>query len=125
MKEIDTNFLQRIADRINEENRAYDRHLKEQIATAQSALPHIVARMLELDPSIKRIILFGSLATGSVRNTGFDIDLAVSGTRIFPLVAWSEDQELPVDIVDLDSLSPDFRNHIEETGRILYEKPQS
>ena len=125
MKEIDTGFLQRIADRINAENRDYDRLLEQQIAAAQSALPQIVARMRELDPSIERIILFGSLASGSVRNTGFDIDLAVSGSGIFRLIAWSEDQELPIDLVDLDSLSPGFRNHIEETGRILYEKPQS
>ena len=84
--------------------------------------PGIVDEIKRIDPELSKIILFGSLATDSVRSEDFDIDLAVSSERIFKIAAWSEDQDLPLDVVDLDALSPDFRRVVEEEGTVLYEK---
>jgi predicted nucleotidyltransferase len=33
----------------------------------------------EADPAVRRVILFGSVATGRVRSERFDVDLAVEG----------------------------------------------
>jgi hypothetical protein len=47
---------------------------------------------------------------------------AVASEQILRIVAWSEDHELNLDIVDLNALSPEFRRQVEEEGIVLYEK---
>ncbi len=114
--------LRRIVEETQRSNRAYEVHLEQLISRVRDEIPGIVDEIKRIDPQLSKIILFGSLATDSVRSEDFDIDLAVSSERIFKIAAWSEDQDLPLDVVDLDTLSPDFRRVVEEEGTVLYEK---
>ena len=114
--------LRRIVEETQRSNRAYEVHLEQLISRVRDEIPGIVDEIKRIDPQLSKIILFGSLATDSVRSEDFDIDLAVSSERIFKIAAWSEDRDLPLDVVDLDTLSPDFRRVVEEEGTVLYEK---
>ncbi len=96
--------LHRIVEETRRSNRIYEARLKQLIARARDEIPGIVDGMRRIDPELSRVILFGSLSTNSVRNDDFGIDLAVSSERIFKIVAWSEDQDLPLDVVDLAAL---------------------
>ena len=78
--------------------------------------------MLKRDPSIRKIVFFGSVATGTVRDLEFDIDIALSGERLFKLAAWGEDQSVPVDVVDYDALTAEFRAEVDRRGVVLYAK---
>jgi predicted nucleotidyltransferase len=112
--------------RIVSENRssatAYEKALSARIREAESSIPRIRDELLDRDPSIRRIVLFGSLATGTVRDLSFDIDIALSGALVFKLAAWGEDQAIPVDIVDYDALTEEFRADIDRLGAVLYAK---
>ena len=114
--------LKKIVDETRRSNRAYDERLEQLVARAMDEIPNMVAEIKRIDPDVSRVVLFGSLATNTVRSVDFDIDLAISSEEIFKIAAWSEDQDLPIDIVDIDALSPNFRRVVEEKGTVLYEK---
>jgi predicted nucleotidyltransferase len=114
--------LRLIAAETRRSNREYDKRLEELVRQATAGLPRLVEAMRGIDPGLRRVILFGSLARDDVRSQDFDIDLAVSSGRILRIAAWSEDQSLPLDVVDLDSMDPDFRRRVEGEGKLLYEK---
>src|SRR5712691_2284877 len=70
----------------------------------------------------RRIVLFGSLAlkTFGARS---DIDLAVSGLSEASLARFEREFTLgaqrPVDLINLDRVTPAFRTHIERFGQEL------
>lgn len=67
-------------------------------ARYEALLPRIVEGVLERDPLVSRIVLFGSLAEqaeGIVRD---------------------------IDVVDLNDLYPHVRDRVETKGRVLYER---
>ena len=101
---------------------SYDRALAARIAEAKNSIPAIRDEMLKRDPSIRKIVFFGSLATGTVRDLSFDIDIALSGERVFKLAAWGEDQNVPVDVVDYDALTAEFKAEVDRQGVVLYAK---
>ncbi|HUW40817.1 MAG TPA: nucleotidyltransferase domain-containing protein [Rectinemataceae bacterium] len=92
------------------------------IAEARAALPSLVEEIRRIDPGIRTILLFGSLARGEPRNERFDIDLAVDSDNYLQLVSWALDQSFAVDVVCLEDLDPAFRASILEYGRVLYER---
>ncbi len=87
----------------------------------EALLPHIVDGILERDPEVSRIILFGSLAE---RNEGVvrDIDIAVESTDFLKVSGWLLSLSEPVDVVDLNDLYPHIRERAESKGRVLYER---
>ncbi len=119
--EMDTD-LRRIVEQTQRSNRIYEARLKQLVSNARDRIPAIVDEIRRIDPELSTVILFGSFARDSVRSQDFDIDLAISSSRIFQIAAWSEDQDLPLDIVDLDSLSAEFRSVVEKEGVVLYAK---
>ena len=114
--------LQKIVDETRRSNKAYDERLEQLVARALNEIPNMVAQIKRIDPDVSKVILFGSLANNNVRSVDFDIDLAISSKKIFRIAAWGEDQDLPIDVVDIDSLSPDFLHAVIEKGTVLYEK---
>ncbi len=114
--------LRRIVEETRRSNEVYDARVKQLVSRARDELSVIVDGIKQIDPELSKVILFGSLAKSTVRSVDFDIDLAVSSERIFRIAAWSEDQDLPLDIVDLDSLLPALRRVVEEEGVVLYAK---
>lgn len=87
----------------------------------EARLPDIVAGILERDPDVIQIILFGSLAEkadGPVR----DIDIALRTAQFLKVSAWLLSLPEPVDVVDINDLLPHIRARVEEKGRVLYER---
>jgi len=93
----------------------------ERLAHARDEARRLAARFAEAEPSLRRVILFGSVTTGRPRSDRFDIDLAVDADRLGELLCIADESELPVDLVDLQSVSSSLRRVIEERGAVLYE----
>jgi len=93
-------------------------------AQAFEELEKLVRKFILLDPSITKIILFGSLARDDVSSRDFDIDLAVScsGEHFLALIAIALDCPLPVDLVELDTADSRIKDAIAREGMVLYEK---
>jgi predicted nucleotidyltransferase len=114
--------LARIAANLNRQNRLEDKRIQKKIQEALKEVQRLVKRFLEIDPAIEKIVLFGSLAEGSIFSLRFDIDLAVRSELYLKLVSCGLDSHFPVDVVDLDHVSAPFRTSIEKYGKIIYEK---
>ena len=78
-----------------------------------------IAALLRRDFSVKRVVLFGSLASGRFRPDS-DIDLAVEGlaaAAFFPALAQaSKLSEFPIDLKPIEDLTPHFRMRVLMTG---------
>ena len=81
-----------------------------------------------LDP--EKIVLFGSLASGKVKDTGYDIDLLVyvgEGISHRECRRLREEIDLlagiyTVDLLFANKVDPEFKSVVEETGMVIYEK---
>ena len=84
----------------------------------------LVGKFLSLDPSITKIILFGSLARDDVSSLDSDIDLAVScsGEHFLALVALVLDSPFKVDLVELSKADNRIKDAIAREGVVLYEQ---
>ena len=94
---------------------------RERREKCEALLPKIVDGILERDPEVEKIILFGSLAEkqdGLVR----DIDIALKSKAFFKVSGWLLSLPEPVDVVDIDDLYPHIRERVETKGRVLYER---
>ena len=118
----DEEKLARIAANLNRLNKLEDKHIKDKIREAQQEVDRLVNRFLEIDPAIEKIVLFGSLAEGTVFSLHFDIDLAVCSQEYLKLIGCGLKSSFPVDVVDLDHVPEPYKASIEKYGKILYEK---
>ncbi|MDA3951945.1 MAG: nucleotidyltransferase domain-containing protein [Spirochaeta sp.] len=94
---------------------------REQRERYEALLPRLVDGILERDPQVSRIILFGSLAEqtdGVVR----DIDLAIESTDFLKVSGWLLGLSEAIDVVDVNDLYPHIRERVETRGRVLYER---
>jgi len=84
----------------------------------------IAEDFVRMDPAIRRILLFGSLARGEALTSEFDIDLAVeSSPDVFlKLVSRALNSSLKVDVIDLQTADRHIRESIENNCVVLYEK---
>lgn len=91
------------------------------VAHFRERLPEAKAVLIEKYHA-KRVVLFGSLATGSYHESS-DVDLAVAG---MPAVSYFRALAdlmtlfgVPVDLVRVEEAVPSLRTHIEEDGQPL------
>lgn len=96
--------------------------ISDRLARARAFLPELVDAILRVDPDIKKILLFGSIAKGRVRHLDFDIDIAVDSDRYVRIVAWALRQEWRIDVVDLRSVAGSPLEGIANEGEVLYER---
>ncbi len=96
--------------------------MQERLAAARREAERLVEDFRRIDPEIDRVVLFGSLAEGTARSPGFDIDIAVRSARYLQLVSRALSSPFPVDVVDLDLAPAHVRDSILRYGRIMYEK---
>jgi predicted nucleotidyltransferase len=82
-------------------------------------------------PHVQRIVLFGSRAKGDA-DARSDVDIAIScpsaSTRTWlDICHVAEEAEtlLKIDLVRLEEATPEFRQRIEQEGKVLYERRQS
>ncbi len=118
-----TNYDEIARNLIKKDARAQKR-LQQRIDDAQEEIKNLLAHFLEIDPDLQQVILFGSLAKGTVTSPGFDIDLAIrcTGDKYFSLVGAALDSDFKVDLLDLDAVDDVFRTFILKDGIVLYEK---
>jgi predicted nucleotidyltransferase len=76
----------------------------------------IALRIKQASPQTRRVILFGSAATGVPRNPRFDLDLALEGGDLYRALDVVAEASIHVDLVDLTLVPPHLRRRIEETG---------
>ena len=100
------------------------RRLKARSDRARDRLDSLVGQICDVDPDVRRIVLFGSLS----EDTGFssmrsDIDVAVDSDRYLEIVARVADPEVPVDVINLRTARKAIRLEIESRGEVLYERP--
>ncbi len=93
-------------------------------AQALEEVQTLVRKFLLLDPSITKIILFGSLTRDGVSSLDSDIDLAVScsSEHFLMLVAHAQDSPFKVDLVELSTADNRIKDAIAREGMVLYEK---
>jgi len=93
-------------------------------AQALEEVQTLARKFLSLDPSITKIILFGSLTRDGVSSLDSDIDLAVScsSEHFLMLVAHAQDSPFKVDLVELSTADNRIRDAIAREGMVLYEK---
>ncbi len=117
-----TGDLQAIVHRLNRENaRAAVRVASEQ-QEAYRAACELAVRMGARDPSLQRVVLFGSTVPGRRYRADSDIDLAVDGGDRALLERIAADLPQSVDIIGIDELRPGIRRRVLTEGVILYEK---
>jgi predicted nucleotidyltransferase len=92
-----------------------------------AAVQRLVAP-LSAEPSVRRVILFGSRARGDAWPRS-DVDIAIeapgaSSRDWLRLADMAEDADtlLSIDLVRLDEAPPDLRNRIQSEGLALYER---
>lgn len=104
----------RLARQLPERRRCADR--------LRSRLPAVVD-VLVREFGVRRVILFGSLASGFVREDS-DIDLAVEGlpgrSYFTALLRAEEVAGCRVDLVPLEEVSPSLRRLIDDRGEVLH-----
>jgi len=113
--------LSRIAARIRERNERELARIELKKTAAMIEVERLRREFVRIDPSIRKIVLLGSLAEDRVTRIDFDIDLAVSSDRYLSLVSASLDSTFPVDCVDIDALPPEYCASVERHGRVLHE----
>ena len=89
------------------------------------AIPDLVQQLSE-EPSVQRVLLFGSRARGTARDRS-DIDLAIdapcASEQEWDRIAVAVDEAetlLRIDLIRLDEASGDFREEIEREGVVLF-----
>jgi uncharacterized protein len=98
------------------------------VTGAEQELLDLIVSIVKEHVDPKRIILFGSRATGKCREYS-DFDIAVEGVEISirreRLLKEALDQELgiySVDLINLDTVDPEFKKLILEQGKVIYEQ---
>ena len=74
-----------------------------------------------VDPELRAVVLFGSLATGELGNRPPDIDLAVESSCYLQLVAIALDSRFKVDVIDLATARPAIRQAVARQGKMIFD----
>ena len=113
--------IRRIVDSERTRSRLAASRLAALLERARTEAGRLAERFAREEPSLKRVILFGSVAAGRVRSERFDIDLAVEADRLGSLLCIAEESEFRVDLLDLSSTSESFRRIVQERGITLHD----
>ena len=103
------------------ERKERDAKLTSRKEEAYKEVNRLVEVFNNIDPHLERIILFGSLATGTVRSLDFDIDLSFEGSEFYLCVSEALKSSFRVDLVDYRACARHIKEEIDTTGRIIYD----
>ena len=119
-------FLRGVAEGLKARERHRAEHAprvrQERRAAGLAEAHRLAKRFAEVDPELRKVVLFGSLATGDLRDRQPDIDLAVESPQYLRLVSIALDSPFKVDLIDLPNAGPVIARAIEQHGRIIYER---
>ncbi len=116
--------LQKIVDAENERNRGERARIARRLLEARKEAGRLAEALGKADPRVRKVILFGSVAAGNARSERFDIDLGLLGGEQLALMSITEESSFSVDLVDLEAVSPGFRELVERRGEVLYDARQ-
>ena len=102
LSEADRELIRGIALRIKDAN-AREAALVARRLQSAKAEALALARRLAADPQVRRVLFFGSSATGRNFRLDSDIDLAVEGGDILSHRAATERSAFSVDVVDISA----------------------
>jgi predicted nucleotidyltransferase len=94
--------------------------IAEKSKAAREEVDRLVECFREIDPGLKRLILFGSLAEKRVRREDSDIDLAFDGTKYIQCLSIALQSSFKVDLLDIKTARPGIRKEIEQYGEIVF-----
>ena len=117
-----TGDLHAIVHRLNRENARNAARATDAQREAYSVACELAVKMGALDPTLRRVVLFGSTVPGQPYRVDSDIDLAVEGGHRAYLERLAADVPWPVDIIEMDELRPGIRHRVQAEGVVLYEK---
>ena len=101
------------------ENEEEKRKTLSRYDTALEEARRLARRIKETDSSVRRVILFGSMAEGVPRNPDFDIDIALDGGDAYRAMDVTDESPYEVDVVELALLPAHVRKRILEKGIVL------
>ncbi len=105
---------------IRAENEREARAIARRAELARAEAARLAAKIASGDPSVQRVVLFGSLADGSPPTPHFDIDLAIDGGDLFRAMEIAEQSEFDVDIVTIACVPEHVQTSINQRGVVLY-----
>ena len=125
MNEERLRFLRGIAQRrsvhVRREAARAERLRRERQAAGFAEALRLAQHFAVVDPELRAVVLFGSLATGELGNRQPDIDLAVESSRYLQLVAIALDSRFKVDVVDLATARPAIRQAVARYGKVIFD----
>ncbi len=83
-------------------------------------ISRLIGRFQQIDPSLKRIILFGSLVEDTIRSENFDIDLSFEGREYYLCAAETLNSPFKIDLVDYDTCISHIKDEIDTKGIVVY-----
>lgn len=101
---------------IRELNRAEQALLLSRLENARSEATRLSHLIRKADPTVRSVMLFGSVASGNPKTPDFDIDLALEGGDIYSAMDITDTSPFKIDLVSLDHLPPAVRDGILEKG---------
>lgn len=102
--------------KLNEEEQ---KAIKTRVKDAREEAGRLAQRIKMADPSVRSVLLFGSVARGNPSTINFDIDLALDGGDVYKAMDSTEESPFSVDIVDLRLLPQSVCERIKKSAIIL------
>ncbi|MBL8965554.1 MAG: nucleotidyltransferase domain-containing protein [Spirochaetaceae bacterium] len=119
--EADREFLRGVAERTVRDNARERAELGIRLEAARGEARRLAALLAGM-PEVRRVLLFGSTATGRCYRRDSDIDLAIEGGDLLACMAVVEGSSFAVDLVEIERLPEGIRSRAREEGLLLYEK---
>jgi len=114
-------FLNDIIARTKRDNARIEKETLSRLDAARAEALRLAGELILLD-GVRRVIHFGSSATGRGFRLDSDIDIAISGGDILEAMRISESSYFNVDVIDIDAVPSPLREAIILQGVALYEK---
>lgn len=105
-----------------------EKYKKEKLESTRKAYLALekIAAILKEKPTVRKIILFGSLKNGTFIKGKSDIDIAVEGLPSSEYYSTCREIEekagIGIDLVDLNPNNRPLYNIITKTGKVIYER---
>ncbi len=111
--------------RIRRENEIEADRACELHARAFDEACRLAREMGKADPSLRKVILFGSALPGRAFRIDSDIDLAILGGSLTLFERRAASSRFRIDITRLDDMRPAVRDRVMTEGQVLYATPES
>jgi predicted nucleotidyltransferase len=104
---------------ISELNRKEGKRIVRRLEAALEEAERLARAISAADTKVRRVLLFGSVASGKPSREDFDIDLALDGGDVHTAMDIAEGSAFAVDVVELGHLSSEMRRLVLARGKVL------